>query len=82
MTGRFRFISQVEGGLPMRIVSVNMLSHYKASGEPDMTDRQLTLFHEVKTRPPCPTLLILARHFAPAPLTPKIFSKTTLALYC
>ena len=57
MTDRFRFISQVEGGLPMRIVSVNMLSHYKASGEPDMTDRQLTLFYEVKTRPTCPTLL-------------------------
>jgi hypothetical protein len=39
--------AQAAAGLPQRLVSVNLLSHYKASGEPDMTDRQLAAFREV-----------------------------------
>ena len=42
--------AQAAAGLPQRLVSVNLLSHYKASGEPDMTDRQLAAFREVGPR--------------------------------
>ncbi len=35
---------QLGAGLPMRVVTCNMLNHYKASGEPEMIDRQLYTF--------------------------------------
>ena len=41
---------QCKAGLPLRVVSINLLSHYKATGEPEMMERQLSSFQEVIRR--------------------------------
>ena len=47
LTLRYIIAEQLKSGLPLRVVSINLLSHYKATGEPDMAERQLASFQEV-----------------------------------
>jgi hypothetical protein len=50
LTVRYVVREQCKAGLPLRVVSINLLSHYKATGEPEMMERQLASFQEVIRR--------------------------------
>ena len=50
LTMRHVLGEQCKAGLPLRVVSVNLLSHYKATGEPDMMERQMASFQDVMRR--------------------------------
>ena len=65
---------QLKSRLPMRVVSINLLSHYKASGEPDMLERQLAAFQEVLRRINSKGLHILSRCVWPAIRLTEAFS--------
>jgi hypothetical protein len=47
LTMRHVIGEQAKAGLPLRVVSINLLSHYKATGEPEMMERQLATFQDV-----------------------------------